>query len=328
MSLKLLKISLCIPLLLFLCACVDYSELNMQKIVNGATVDKEGEKTEVGIVCAATSEGEKSETIKTSGENFFDAVRNAASVTDKKLWWGHAAVLILGEEALPGTDSILDSILRARDVYPDIALVAAKGRAEDLAKNGEDVMQSIYNMFANEKNSKRFRAIRIWELLRAREEYGVYILPTVSAKDDGIRLSGGAVMREGKLSGYLSGDEMLLISLITDKDAGGYLPKLSAGENSVSFEILAKEVKKKVEKEEILTDVKITLSPAEVEGEITDRLMKSMGEEYLKKSIEELFQRAERERLGDIFSLGKDTDYKKIKVKCDVRISNILGGER
>lgn len=319
------KILFCILWLLVLTSCADYSELNMQKIVNGATVDKNGDKTEVSIVCAATSEDEKSEIIKTSGENFFDAVRNAASVTDKKLWWGHAEVLILGEDALSETDAVLDSILRARDVYPDIALVAAKGSALSLTENGEDVMESIYNMFANEKNSKRFRAVRIWELLREQEEYGVYILPAVTGEDEGIFLSGGAVMRSGKLSGYLSGDEMLLVSIISDKSAGGYLPRLSDGESSVSFEILAKKVKEK-EKGELA--VEITLSPAEVKGEMTDKTMKKISEEYLKKGIEELIVRAEKENLGDIFRFGNDADYSKIKISVSARISNILGGGR
>lgn len=325
---KLFKILLFVSIFIMVSSCADYSELNMQKLVNGAAVDKKGGKTEIGIVCSATSGEEKSEIIKTSGESFFDAVRNAASVTDKKLWWGHAAVLILGEETLSESSGILDSILRARDVYPDIAPVAAKGSAVSLTENSEDIMQSIYNMFANEKNSKRFRAIRIWELLREQEEYGVYILPTVTAEDEGIFLSGGAVMRKSKLSGYLSGDEMLLVSIVADDSAGGYLPKLYSGESSVSFEILAKKVRKREEDGNLLTEIEITLSPAEVDGKMTSKTMKSIGEEYLKKSIGELIKRADREKLGDIFRFGKGIDYSRIKVSVSVRISDILGGGR
>lgn len=325
---KFLKITACIMSLTFLCGCYDYSELNMQKLVNGAGIDKRGEDIHVSIISSPLSDDKEREITKTSGKSFFDAVRNAASVSDKKLYWGHTTVLVMGESALSEIDTFLDSILRARDIYPDIALVAAKGTsAEAVLESGEgDVAENIYNMFANEENSKRFQSLRIWELFRESEEYGTYVIPTVSLENVKVTLSGGAVIREGKLSGYLSGEEVLLRSLITDKGAGGYLPTLTGENGEASFEILARDVKEKKTEKGNKISLKITLSPAEVRGEISEKEMKYLGEKYIKEGVEKLLLRAEKENFGDIFAFGKTISRNNTEILCEVRISDILGG--
>ncbi|MBQ6846223.1 MAG: hypothetical protein IJO61_03745 [Oscillospiraceae bacterium] len=325
-----LKLASCIFAIPILFGCSDYSELNMQKLVNGAGIDKKDDEIYVSIVSPTLSEEKEREIIKTSGKSFFDAVRNAASISDKKLYWGHATVLVMGENLLSEMDTLLDSILRARDVYPDIALVVAKGTdAEAVLNAGEgDVTESIYNMFANEENSKRFQALRIWELFREREEFGVCVIPTVSIEKGEIFLSGGAVINGGKPSGYLSGEEVLIRSLVTDKGAGGYLPMLSGEKGEVSFEILAREGKKKETETGNEISLRITLSPAEVRGEMSGEEMKKLGEKYIKEETKKLLERASRENMGDIFALGKSADYNNTEVFCEVRISDILGGEK
>ena len=298
----------------------------MQRLVNGAGIDRVGEDTKVTIVCAADNEEGKGRIIKASGKSFFDAVRNTASESDKKLYWGHTGVIILGESVISDIDEILGSLLRARDVYHDIALVAARGAtSESILESGNgDVSESICNMFSNEKNSKRFEALRIWELLREREEFGVYVLPTVSLREKTPWLSGGAVIGGGKLLGYLSGEEMLLRSVITEKSPGGYLPLLKSGDSSVSFELLSVNTSQK----ENRLDITVTLSPAEVRGHMSRKEMEAISENYFMTGVKELIKRAERENLGDILMLGKEKVLSDLEITCDVTISDLLGGEK
>lgn len=326
------KILACAAVLIFLGGCFDYNELNMQELVNGAGIDVSGDKVSVHVLCAATGGEEEKQGVRytSEGSGFFDAVRNVGGEADKKLYWGHARCLVIGEQAAERTDEILDTVIRAQDVYLDIAPVIAKGTsAKDVLDTkppgGRDVTDSISSMFANEANSRRFRAVRVWEILRERESAGVYILPTVTVEDGAPYLSGGAVMRGGKISGYLSGEQMLLLSLMTDDGPGGYLPPLElSDERRVSFEILANDIKKKESGGRVRIEQKCVLSPAEVRGDVSADEMENAAKKYLDESFAALISYAKTHSLGDIFSTGG----KEIDITSDVRVSNILGGRK
>ncbi len=337
---RLLKVLVCSAMVMMLCGCFDYNELNMQEQVNGVGIDSEGDKVNVHVLCAATSsEEDKQGAVYTaSGGSFFDAVREISSQSDKKLYWGHARVLIIGEAAANSINEVLDTVLRAQDVYLDIAPVIAKQTtAREIISSkpagGRDVADSIFNMFANEDNSRHWKSRRVWEILREREVCGVYILPTVTVEGEAPKLSGGAVISDGKLSGYLSGEQMLILSMMTERGAGGYLPPITQGENVASFEILANEVKVKYQGGKAEFTQNCVLSPAEVRGDITVEEMGAEAKRFLEDNMYSLAEFAKDNNLGDIFGLSAaahervdiaDTEF---YVKCDVRISNILGGK-
>lgn len=326
------KILACAAVLLFLGGCFDYNELNMQELVSGVGIDLSGGKLTVHVLCAATGGKEEKQGARytSEGNGFFDAVRNVSGEADKKLYWGHARCIVIGEQAAGRTDEILNTVIRAQDVYLDIAPVIAKGStAKDVLNakppGGRDVTDSISNMFANEANSRRFRAARVWEILREREGMGVYILPTVTVEDGAPYLSGGAVMRDGGISGYLSGEQMLLLSLMTEDGPGGYLPPLElSGERRVSFEILANDIKKEKSGDRVKIEQECVLSPAEVRGDVSADEMEDSAKKYLDESFAALISYAETNNLGDIFG----TDGKGIDITSGVRVSNILGGRK
>lgn len=322
------RLSVLIALLLFLlCGCFDYNELNMQELVDGAGIDVSGDVVTVNVLCAATAGEEAKAGSKYTGEggSFFDAVRSLGKKADKKLYWGHARCLVLGEAAVESIDEILGTVLRAQDVYLDIIPVIAKGgsAADILAAkpaSGRDVTESLADMFANEANSRQFSAKRVWEILREREGGRAYILPTAVRMGEGFELSGGAVIRGGELLGYLSGEQMMLYLLLTKDGAGGYLPpiELSHG-RKVSFEILANRVEEKGAN--VLQSC--VLSPAEVRGEVSIGEMESAAESYLAKGFSSLLSFAKAQGFSDIFG----EKMASAEIKSEVRVSNILGGK-
>ncbi len=304
--------------------CSDYNELNMQELVKSAGVDLSDGAVRVSIVC--NGEEEKREIKEASGKSFFEAVRQMSGKEGKKLYWGHVESLIFGEEALSKTFSqTLDALLRARDVYLDVIPVAVRGKAVD-ALSPENM--AVFESFSNEENSRRFKAYPLWELLRARELFGVCIIPTVQKTENGLAMEGGAVLSEKGVSGYLSGEEMLLCSLLTDKGAGGYLPTIDAGEElAVSFEILANDIKVKKQSDNFIILQKLTLSPAEVRGEISSENMKKAAEKYLSNGYDRLISRAKREKLGNILMLSGAKEKTQVQTSTQVTISNVLGGK-
>ncbi len=326
-----LKLLCLAGILLTLGGCFDYNELNMQEMVNGAGIDAVRNSVRVNVVCAPTAGVDSKEGAKytSEGGSFFEAVRELGSYADKKLYWGHARCLLIGENAAYLTDEILDTVLRVGDVYLDIMPVIVKGdSAEALIKTappgGGDVFESISDMFANEANSRHFFAKRAWEIFRERENGGEYILPTVSASDDALFLSGGAVMKDGKIAGFLSGDQMMLLSLMTENGAGGYLPTLELQDDGrASFEILANDIKKKDVDEKTEIHIKCVLSPAGIRGKTDSGEMEQAAKKYLEEGFSSLISYAEKNELGDIFGTGG----KKAEVSCEVTVSNILGGK-
>lgn len=308
--------------LFFLCSCSDYNELNMQALVSRVGVDFRDGKCRVTVMYDSAQERKEG---KGDGGSFFDAVREMSGKVPQKLYWGHAKTIVFGENSLSNLYSgTLSAALRARDVYMDIVPVVAKGaRAEDIMKLSD---ADLFGVFANEDNSRRFHALPLWKALLEEELFGVYVLPVAEKDGESALLSGGAVMRNGKFKGYLSGDEMLFRSLLTDRSPGGYLPKLVAGDGkSASFEILANELEFLHDRDKTKIVQKITLSPSEVLGDMTEDEMRTVVQEYLSEGYRRLFIRSEREGFGNLFMLKGGDEIP--SVSTTVRISNILGGK-
>lgn len=325
---RVFTVFLCVALLLPLSGCFDYNELNMQELVNGASADVTDDGVRVVVTCASDSDEEDGAVYTYDGASFFDAVRGIAAIADKKLYWGHARTLVLGEAACGEAERFFDAFLRAQDVYLDIAPVAARGNAEDIIKgktaSGADVTESISGAFANEKNSRRFRMRRMWELLRDRERKGVFILPTAYIENGAVTLSGGTVIGDGGVQGYLSGEQMLFLSLMTEEGAGGYLPTTELpGGRLVSFEVLANKLSRREKDGHIHITQKCVLAPAEVRGMVNTEEMRLYAEKLLSDNFNALIRTVEENSLGDIF----DTGGRALSVKSEVMISNILGGK-
>ena len=310
-------------LLFLLCGCFDYNELNMQELVSGVGIDSEDGKIFVSVRCEDISDGQKSGAIyRAMGESFFDAVRNISLENPKKLYWGHAQTLIIGESAVAESDSVFDAILRARDIYLDITPIIARGAtareiAESDAPNGEAATDALFSAFANEKNSKRFRSVRLWELLREKSERGFCIIPSAALRDGSPIFSGGAVLREDSSPVFLSGEQVLLISLLEEDGGGGYLPPIATDKGEISFEILAQKLRRRGNS----ISLHLVLSPAEVRGEADSTTFEKAAAEWLDARFADLANFLSENNLLSVLG-GADS------VTTKVTISNILGGRR
>ncbi len=311
-------------LCLLLSGCADYNELNMQELVSHAGVDFQNDEVFVSVLC----EGEEKGIFHSRGKSFFEAVRELSGSLDKKLYWGHAESIVFGEEALESSfDGTVDAVLRARDVYLDIIPVATKNvtAKEVIEKMGEGSAETL-SVFVNEGNSRRFKAVPLWRLLRERELYGACVIPSVERKDGGLALSGGAVISEAGLAGYLSENEFLFLSLLTDRTAGGYLPEIKTENAEVSFEILANNLNVKEIDAGFLIEQEITLSPAEMRGNASDSEMSSAAKLFLENGYKKLISLAKERDFGNVFMLKGMKTVPEMEFDIKVTISDVLGG--
>ncbi|MBQ5778326.1 MAG: hypothetical protein IIV97_05885, partial [Oscillospiraceae bacterium] len=282
----------------------------------------------VCVVCDGGKE-EKPKVLKSSGKSFFEAVRNFSGSSDKKLYWGHTQTIVFGETALrEAFDGTIDAIHRARDVYPDVIPVAVKGEAESaLVAACASSSGNIFEVFANSENSRRFEDVPLWELMRNRSLFGACVIPTVTKNGDDYTMSGGAVLSEDGFWGYLSEEENLLRSLLTDKASGGYLPVIELGEGrSVSFEILANDIKIVRKGENIRINEKLTLSPAEVRGEFGEEEMRAVASDYLMRAYQSFLSTSKKKEIANILNIHGADEASDIEVSVDVKITSVTGG--
>ncbi len=358
---KVAIIFICMAVVLSLCTgCWDYTEVNMQDYVFGLSVDKQGDEYSVCIetleVKGSPEEGSSAGIVtKTRGTNLFDAIRSAITHAGKKLYWGHFQLAIIGESvAKEELAEILDVFSRAQDVYLNVAVVVARGTpAEDVlsAKLPKSTMVTdhIMDIFDNQKPSRHFNLTEIWQLYRTLSFSDSFILPTVTLNDDIPQLNGSAVFNAGKLTGFLTGDETVIYSLLTENSPGGYLPDIQVTpELNVSLEISQNLISTKAEfkdgKPEIKIKSEISVSLSRTSGkcnlmdENTQAQIGAAAQRAIYARMQALTERIRTEALGDILnwshaievaspewwrknSSNRENILKSVPINWDVRVS-------
>lgn len=358
---KVAIIFICMAVVLSLCTgCWDYTEVNMQDYVFGLSVDKQGDEYSVCIetleVKGSPEEGSSAGIVtKTRGTNLFDAIRSAITHAGKKLYWGHFQLAIIGESvAKEELAEILDVFSRAQDVYLNVAVVVAHGTsAENVlsAKLPKSTMVTdhIMDIFDNQKPSRHFNLTEIWQLYRTLSFSDSFILPTITLNDDIPQLNGSAVFNAGKLTGFLTGDETVIYSLLTENSPGGYLPDIQVTpELNVSLEISQNLISTKAEfkdgKPEIKIKSEISVSLSRTSGkcnlmdENTQAQIGAAAQRAIYARMQALTERIRTEALGDILnwshaievaspewwrknSSNRENILKSVPINWDVRVS-------
>lgn len=139
---KLIPLSIfCILLSVVLTGCWNRKELNTLAIVQAIGIDRtEDELINISAQILKPSEvkGQAKENtgvwlVTSTGETVFDAIRNASLKTDRKLYFPHNKVILLGEDtAKKGIIPLLDFLGRDHEVRRLSYIFIAKGKAEDI----------------------------------------------------------------------------------------------------------------------------------------------------------------------------------------------------
>jgi len=321
---KVLSFSLFIALIIpLLSGCWDYTEVNMQDYAFGMSIDRNDNEYTVCIetlkVKGSPEEaGSAGTVIKTQGENLFDAIRNAITHAGKKLYWGHFQLAIIGESAAKkDLQEILDVFSRAQDVYLNVALILAKGvSGEEIinAKLPKETMVTdhIMDIFDNQKPSRHFKPAEIWQLYRDMSFSDTYIIPTIELNDDKVpEVNGSAVFNAGELAGFLTGEETVIYSLLSEDTSGGFLPFINVSRDlNVSLEISQSRISTKAElnsdgkptlkiKSKILVSLSRTSGKCNLMDEKTQTQIGEAAQREVQSRMKTLCTRIQNENLGD-----------------------------
>lgn len=368
---KPISLFIIILLCILFTGCWNYKEVNDIFIVAGISIDKDpGNKrfivsAEVINVNEATKENTiESQRVESNGDAVFEAVRNMIKLSAKKLYWSHATSIIISESvARESILPVLDWVVR--DIEPRLGMnvyISKENSAKELldSESIATVIRSYELTIMADKNKDLIEIpmIEVHELLNKLAAPMTHpVIPAIEVVSNQGKatnlLSGTAVFNKDKLAGYLNVDDMLPYLFLTNNVNGGLLEVKSNDDLKETIVLEIFRSKTKITPKytgnsvdfaiDIKTDVTIGEmdTPRDFISKSGRTELKKLAEESLKKDLENIFRKVQREFGLDIFGFGdivrqKDPDTWKaiekdwnsifeeidITINCDINIKN------
>lgn len=341
---------------IFLSGCWNRRETNTMGIAGAVAFDIEDEKHKITIEIirprrAGTSEqdgrNEKpTEYVQTTGYSIFEAMRDATTKFDRKIFLPDVKVYIFSEKvARKGLAQFYDYLNRDHESRLGITMFITDGStAADILgiSPGISKVPSDYikNMSTLSKSNAKSMDVYLKDFLV--EYYTEGIEPIVGivkkkpAPESQLQKTrnelsdeGAAVFLEDRLVGFLNGKETRAVNLVKGKVKSGAITSPSEEKGFDSIEIIKAKGKNsvKIENNTVLINVKIDLQTtmlAEItsEKEMDKEKIKEIEDatsKVVKKEVEDTIKKVQNEFKSDVFGFGKivhkksPDEWKKVK---------------
>lgn len=334
---------------IFCSGCWNYREIEKLAIVAGMAIDRDEKDRRyiITVEIAATpgeiAGGTQSEVYETRGTTIFEAVRNLIIETGKKAYWSHSKVIIIGRSiAEEGIAEVLDFVYRDSETRRDVLVVISNVEpAGDIIKEAHNskglLCFKLDSAIRSQKSISRFPKAELRSVVdNLKDTNSAMLLPTINKnayKDTNNNIPqifGSAVLKQDKVVGYLNGDETKYALWVQNKLKGGLLVERHIiDEANISFEIFANKTKRKVEYKDnqfkVYISTKTDVNIGEISGaaDFSDpnklKTIRSQAEKYLKKNIEAVITRLQKDYKADIFDfqeiaeVHENKEWKKVK---------------
>jgi len=326
--------------------CWNRRELNTLGILGSVAVDMEDEKYRLtfeiikpkpaGGKGGGGANEEPVKIIQSTGDSFFEALRNATLKFDRRIFMPHTKVYIFSEEAArKGLIDLIDFLQRDHETRMSTYVVIAKGSsaAEVLNTAGgiEDIPSNyIVRLIEGQKFNSKTLAIKLRDLLKYYYDKGkqptIGIIqkkkkPKESSTKKGeteyeLSVEGSAVFLEEKLVGFLDGKETRGLNFVTGKMKSGIIvspePK---GKGNTTIEIMEAKSKNDVKIEGNKAKIKVKINLSGMLGEETAKInikepgviekIEKANSQAVKNEIEGVIRKVQQEYETDIFGFGE-----------------------
>ncbi|REE68089.1 Ger(x)C family germination protein [Paenibacillus taihuensis] len=216
----------------------DIREISDIALVMLTSIDYNEKKQEyiftVNCLEASTNSSDSSERksewiASASGKSIFEAARNLRSRAGKILVWQHDKFFLIGESAARRSFyEVVDFLTRTREIRLSSFLIVGEGPALELmrmrAETGDLVSNEILGRIKNEQLWGKSLSITIKDVVNYyTNPYRGFVTGKLSKSmpiggtREVIFLSGGSVIKEGKLSNWLTKEDTLSIHILVDK---------------------------------------------------------------------------------------------------------------
>lgn len=336
-TLRILLLMTLITLLSLICtSCWNYREISDMSLIEGVAIDKLDDHYEItGKLLLATTENPTEGTLQhflvnAKGLTIFDAVRNLILENGKKVYFGHLNYIIVSEQiAREGITQVLDLFMRDIESREDMWIFVANPNfsASDVLHgiSYKELVSYIEDATSNAKNIAKFYPAKMYELIKSINEKGSDgIVPLISKVSSDIgktaHIEGSAVFNNNTMTGTLSGDESKILLLMLGKGSSSIIPIIYHDDHNtskVTLEVINNKADILPEFHEdgsitIRIKVHLNVMIAEImnnhvivtstEGQ--NKLIAAASED-IKKNVEALIVRAQKEFKSDIFGFGE-----------------------
>lgn len=341
------KILILIITLITLTGCWNNSPLQDRVIVLGIGIDKIDDthiKLCIQVSKSLSGNNENSKNTSNSvtvlcdsGETIFEAIRNLVKESNRKPYYGHIQLFVIGENiARDNINNIVDFFERDHESRLDSYVVVTKGvTAEEVLRATstlDDIPVShIRDIIDNHTASGKIRKTTFFELLREINypEYncslGVISRRAAYKKAENIsqlEIQGTAVFKSVKLAGFLNGIETRGFSFINDEIESCILkvPNPQDKDEKISIEVIRNKTKINVNIENNIPTFTINIeSQGTIGGQIGKgnlitrnniETIEKATEEVLNNEVSKALYKIQKEYKSDIIGFAEITNKK------------------
>ncbi len=295
------KIYLILLCILFTTGCAYSLEMNKIGIVMTFAIDKDVKNGDIIFTTQVIRPGALSkenvnnteapvEIFTTKGRTMYEAIQNLSQVCDRKSFYAHTKVIVIGEElAKEGVTTFLDFFVRGRELRGYTWICVAKGcKASEVlgVKNGIDTIQAVYlkDIIENRKHQSKTTTASVIDFYRKALNGGIE--PTMGVfelikeanspiENKGsqytkvVKLTGSAVFNKDKLVGYLDERETRGLNFIRGGIREGIVivPSLLKENGLITLKIknVKSSIKPEIKNKKISFNIKINVKAILVE---------------------------------------------------------------
>ena len=200
---------------------VNVEKLEMIRVVG---IDREGD----GVHLTLAASGEQQADIKSNflieglGSTFYEAVEDAQKTANKALFWGHADILVLGQNALEENISKFIDFL-ARDSKTRLSMkvmVLKNDRAAELLRRKGNADQEIYEGLSEQLHNLRDLSyaseVKMSDLIEsAGNTRSSFLIPAAeTVGEENYEITGAAAVKAGQVVRFLDETESRAANLV------------------------------------------------------------------------------------------------------------------
>lgn len=325
---------------MFLGGCWNYAPLKERSIVVAVGLDKRVDgKIELSLQIANPAlikpdqivQENAVTVVSDNGDTVFEAVRGMLKKVNRKPYYGHLQLIVIGEElAKDNIKEILDFFERDHEPRLIPYVVVAKGlKAKEIlsATSNLSYIPAIHikNTIENAKGSGKIKRKTLIEILKE-INYPEYnpLLGVIQRegrkqvkKISDLKIEGTGVFRYTKLIGYLDGKETRALTFLKDEMKSGIIKIKNPlhKDKFVSIEIISSKSKIEAELKEnepsfaINIKTKVSLGGQQGKGDLTtEKMIEKLEDETkatIKKDVSEMIQKVQKVYESDVLGFAE-----------------------
>ena len=171
----------------------------------------------------APQDGGERQVLLADGSSVAEGVQTLRGMGDSFVHLGHTNQLLLGERLVQvGAEAVLDFVARDRQIGPGARLWVLKGGAAEQALQGSsaDVADRLERLSDSRRDTQPKLTCTVTRLMSVMARGGSVAVPALRMEGEALQPDGYAVLRKGRLVGFLDREQSRGLELLCGQSAG------------------------------------------------------------------------------------------------------------